>query len=303
MLRSEERSYLTQARAMPPSVNFHLWEPCNMRCRFCLATFQDVVSSVLPKGHLPREQALRLVEQVAPYFQKITFAGGEPLLCPWLPELVRAAKARGMTTMIVTNGSRLKPALIEALEGSLDWVALSVDSASEATQAALGRAVHGQALPREHYLEVARRVLAAGMRLKVNTVVTALNAGEDMGAFIQELGPERWKVLRVLPVEGQNTGKVEPLLCSEEDFQGFVRRHQAVERRGIVLVAEDNADMRGSYAMIDPAGRFFDNTRGGHYYSEPILASGVSEAWGQVRFSMERFEQRGGRYDFGGRDE
>lgn len=25
-----------------PSVNYHIWEPCNMRCRFCFATFQDV---------------------------------------------------------------------------------------------------------------------------------------------------------------------------------------------------------------------------------------------------------------------
>ena len=32
----------------PPSVNFHLWEPCNMRCRFCFATFQDVKQTVLP---------------------------------------------------------------------------------------------------------------------------------------------------------------------------------------------------------------------------------------------------------------
>ncbi len=284
---------------MPPSVNFHLWEPCNMRCRFCFATFQDVRSSVLPRGHLPREEALRLVDQVTPFFEKISFAGGEPLLCPWLPELVRAAKARGVTTMLVTNGSRLTPERIDQLTGLLDWVALSVDSASAETQVALGRAVNGQALPNGYYLALAERIRQAGMRFKVNTVVTSLNAGEDMATFIEALRPERWKVLRVLPVEGQNTGKVESLLCSDEAFEGFVRRHQRVQERGITLVAEDNEDMRGSYAMIDPAGRFFDNTSGGHHYSEPILHRGVEAAWEQVRFSMERFERRGGRYDFG----
>ena len=36
-----------------PSVNFHLWKSCNMKCRFCFATFQDVGRDVLPKGHLP----------------------------------------------------------------------------------------------------------------------------------------------------------------------------------------------------------------------------------------------------------
>ncbi|HPF92214.1 MAG TPA: radical SAM protein, partial [Flavobacteriales bacterium] len=93
---------------MIPSVNFHLWQPCNMRCRFCYATFQDVKRSILPKGHLPRGQAIEVVRHLAAHgFQKITFAGGEPTLCPWLPDLIGTAKEAGMTTMIVTNGSRL----------------------------------------------------------------------------------------------------------------------------------------------------------------------------------------------------
>ncbi|MEO0472453.1 MAG: radical SAM protein, partial [Bacteroidota bacterium] len=66
-----------------PSVNFHLWEPCNMRCGFCFATFQDVKRTILPKGHLPKEDALNVVQAIAKAgFEKITFAGGEPTLCP-----------------------------------------------------------------------------------------------------------------------------------------------------------------------------------------------------------------------------
>jgi radical S-adenosyl methionine domain-containing protein 2 len=286
---------------LPPSVNFHLWEPCNMRCRFCFATFQDVRADFLPSGHLPREEALRVVEVLASHFQKITFAGGEPLLCKWLPELVRAAKARGATTMLVTNGSRLRPELISQLQGELDWVTLSIDSASPETNVKLGRAVQGrQALTEEEYLAIGARVREAGMRLKVNTVVTSLNTSEDLAALMRGLRPERWKLLRVLPVEGQNSGKVEPLLCSAEDFQSFVERHRGLEAEGLTLVPEDNTDMRGSYAMVDPAGRFFDNAGGGHRYSEPLLSVGLAAAWSQVHFSMERFEQRGGRYDFGG---
>ncbi|MBZ4331490.1 viperin family antiviral radical SAM protein [Corallococcus sp. AS-1-12] len=288
------------AQVMPPSVNFHLWEPCNMRCRFCFATFQDVRKDVLPKGHLPKQEALKLVELLALRFQKITFAGGEPLLCPWLPELVAAAKARGATTMLVTNGSRLDADTLAHLHGVMDWVTLSIDSMSPQTHAALGRAVHGKALPVEHYLTLAERIRAAGMRLKVNTVVTNLNAGEDQTAFLRELRPERWKLLRVLSVEGQNTGKVEPLFCPREDFEAFVARHRGLERDGIVLVPEDNEDMRGSYAMVDPAGRFFDNVQGGHRYSAPILQHGLDAAWSQVHFSIDRFVGRDGFYAFGG---
>ena len=73
-----------------PSVNYHLWKPCNMRCEFCFATFQDIDTYILPKGHLGREGCLSVVESLVDAgFKKINFAGGEPTLCPWLPELIR----------------------------------------------------------------------------------------------------------------------------------------------------------------------------------------------------------------------
>jgi radical S-adenosyl methionine domain-containing protein 2 len=289
-----------EGKPLPPSVNYHLWQPCNMRCRFCFATFEDVRQQ-LPAGHLPREQALALVRILARRFDKLTFAGGEPLLCPWLPELVRVAHEEGAVTMAVTNGSRLRPAVLERLEGCLDWVALSVDSASEETHVKLGRAVAGtQPLSLGDYESLVVRLRRMGVKVKLNTVVTSLNAGEDLTSLVRRLRPERWKVLRVLPVEGQNSGRVEPLLCTDEAFQDFVARHRHLEKEGVVMTPEDNEDMRGSYAMVDPAGRFFENTRGFHHYSDPVLDVGMEVAWSQVRFSLERFEQRGGRYDFGG---
>lgn len=285
---------------LPPSVNYHLWAPCNMRCRFCFAPFQDVVADVLPQGHLPRDESMRLVGELATRFQKVSFAGGEPTLCPWLPDLIRVAKERGATTMLVTNGSRL-PAALQSVSGMLDWVALSIDSASQDTLVSLGRAIQGRTPISTHrYCELTDEARAAGVRVKVNTVVTALNAGEDLSGLIRALRPERWKVLRVLPVEGQNSGRVEPLLCSDEQFAGFVARHRHLDSAGTVVVAEDNDDMRGSYAMVDPAGRFFDNASGGHRYTSPILQVGLDAAWAQTSFSMERFIRRGGDYDFGG---
>lgn len=286
--------------AMPPSVNYHLWAACNMRCRFCFAPFKDVVDEVLPAGHLPREESIRLVGVLASRFEKISFAGGEPTLCPWLPELVHAAKERGATTMLVTNGSRLEQ-VIDRLRGALDWVALSIDSASERTLVSLGRAVRGTAaLSATRYAALGEIVRETGMRVKVNTVVTSLNSGEDMSELMRSLRPERWKILRVLPVDGQNSGRVEPLLCDDEAFAGFVDRHRHLQAEGIDVVSEDNDDMRGSYGMVDPAGRFFDNASGGHRYSSPILRAGLEAAWNQVSFSMTRFVRRGGEYAWGG---
>lgn len=288
---------------LPPAVNFHLWEPCNMRCRFCFATFQDVKQTILPRGHLPREQALTVVEQLAAAgFDKITFAGGEPTLCPWLGELIELAKQRGLTTMLVTNGSRLlTPGWLDTHGAHLDWVVLSIDSADPSTHERLGRSVAGQAggaLAAEHYLVIAAELRRRSVRLKVNTVVTTENAGEDMGDLLLALRPERWKVLQVLPIVGQNDGKVEALLVGELTFRQYCARHQRVSDAGIALVPEDNEDMTGSYAMVDPAGRFFDNTAGHYRYSRPLLDVGVAAAWREIRFDTLRFEERGGVYDW-----
>lgn len=289
--------------ALPPSVNFHLWEPCNMRCRFCFATFQDVKQTVLPRGHLPRDQSLAVVGQLAAAgFDKITFAGGEPTLCPWLGELIELAKQRGLTTMLVTNGSRLlAPGWLDTHGSHLDWVVLSIDSADPRTHERLGRSIAGQAgraLAVDHYLAIAAELRRRNVRLKVNTVVTAENADDDMGDLLLALRPERWKVLQVLPIGGQNDGKVESLLIDEPTFRRYCTRHQRVADADIAIVPEDNEDMTGSYAMVDPAGRFFDNTAGHYRYSRSILGVGVADAWQDIQFDTQRFEERGGVYDW-----
>lgn len=268
-----------------------------MRCRFCFATFQDVKQSVLPKGHLPQAASEAIINELAEIgFEKINFAGGEPTLCKWLPDLIRHARTRGMKTSIVTNGTMLTEAWLDRVHGALDWIALSIDTVVPATAQAMGRSTRWGPLDAETYLDRAEAVRRQGIRLKMNTVVTALNWQEDLSDFILALRPERWKIFQVLPVAGQNDGRVEDLLLSRRQFEAFVARHRALETRGITLVPESNDLMTGSYVMIDPAGRFFDNTAGRHTYSRPILEVGAAAALRDVAVDPERFAARDGRY-------
>ena len=281
---------------LPPAVNFHLWRPCNMKCRYCFATFEELAASHLSEGEM-----VEIVRQLAahPNVKKITFAGGEPTLCRWLEPLVRAAKAGGLTTMLVTNGTRLAGLdWVFADDGPLDWVAFSVDSTRPATNVAIGRAVKGDPLPVDSVLELAVRLRAAGVRVKQNTVVSSQNVDEDMSEFVAKLRPERWKILQVLPVAGQNDAAIDDFVIDEASLRAFVRRHQHLVADGITLVPETNVDMRGSYAMIDPEGRFFDNTAGRHRYGPRILDVGVQAAWDGVAFSMRKFIARDGLYAY-----
>ena len=64
------------------------------------------------------------------------------------------------------------------------------------------------------------------------------------------------------------------------------------------MVPEDNSQMKGSYAMVDPAGRFFDNSSGQHIYSDPINEIGCQKAYNQMNYSQTKFMDRGGLYDW-----
>ena len=283
------------------SVNFHLWEPCNMQCGFCFATFQDVKQEMnLPKGHLPKEDCLLLVDRIAEFgFEKINFAGGEPTLCPWLPILIARAKEHGLVTSIVTNGSRINEQWLDDLNGNLDWIGLSIDTVDSEKLIRLGRASGGKIpITEKRYLSIIRAIKQRDIRLKINTVVTSVTWQENFTAFIRLAKPERWKLLQTLSVKGQNDAHIADFVITTEQFEAYVQRNRIVEDYGISVVPESNQAMTESYVMIDPAGRFFDNAQGFYKYSAPILEVSMEKALEQISIDSERFRQRGGEYDW-----
>jgi len=284
---------------MIPSVNYHLWEPCNMKCKFCFATFQDVKKSILPKGHLPKEKAIDVIHQLAEIgFEKITFAGGEPTLCPWISDLIKIAKSLGMTTMIVTNGSKLTDDFLNQNKNYLDWVAISIDSLDISTNIAIGRTMaNNQNIEENYYSSICKKVKQYGYGLKINTVINSKNINEDFSAFIKSSKPMRWKILQVLPMKEQNDLHIDDLMITNDEFTAFVEKHNVL-KEDTNIVIETNEQMKGSYAMVDPAGRFFDNANGVHNYSKSINEIGARLAIQQVNYDFEKFIERGGIYNW-----
>jgi radical S-adenosyl methionine domain-containing protein 2 len=276
----------------PSSVNFFVSARCNMRCRMCFAHFPQC-------GQLSKRDTGRLLDTLAQRFDKITFVGGEPTLYRSLPELVGQAKKAGSTTMMVTNGSRLTEKYLAQFGVALDWVGISVDSAEESTNRELGRAVYGKALGFSEYARAADIVRQYGIGLKVNHVVTRKNLNEDLTELFTAMKPDRLKIFRVMPVQGENAEDSRPLLISDHDFHCYVHRMRRTLSEALPdcnIVAENNDEMRGSYAMVSPDGRFFDQVHGFHRFSQPILEVGIDEAWSKVEFSQKIFKKRGGIY-------
>lgn len=287
---------MTTNQRIPKAVNFHVNRVCNERCAYCFATFRDDPAFDPVHRGLPPEHARAIVARIAEAgVEKLNFAGGEPTLYAPLPGLLRTARGQGLVTSVVSNGARLEWLLGEAAD-AIDWVGLSVDSAIEQIQRELGR---GDGDYCRRALEHFARLHAARIRVKLNTVVTALNHLEDMSGFVLAARPERWKVFQFLPVARQNDANAGKLAVTPEQFRAYLARNARVAEAGITMVPEENAEMTGAYAMIDPAGRFFSNVGGRHSYSDPILEIGVEAAFAQVVFHESTFERRGGRYDWG----
>ncbi len=105
--------------------------------------------------------------------------------------------------------------------------------------------------------------------------------------MIQNLAPEKWKVLRMLPVV---TSQLE---VTDSQFNDFVARHSGL---GAIISPEDNDSLTESYIMVDPKGRFFQNSAGtgggGYHYSRPILESGAGNAFAGLTFSARKFLSR-----------
>jgi len=270
-----------------------------MKCKFCFATFQDVKSTILPKGHLSKDDSLKVIDEIIKAgYSKITFAGGEPTLCPWIDELIIRAKNGGLTTMLVTNGARLSIEILNKLEDYLDWVTLSIDSINRETLIETGRMERNQPISENEYLKIANDILSKNIRLKLNTVVTSKNYNENLSKFVVKLKPERWKIMQVLPIKGQNDNLIDNFLIDGKQFQNYILINSSVAKVGIKIIPENNDEMTESYIMIDPAGRFFDNANGIHNYSQSILEVGIKKAFEEVNVKTEKFINRNGIYNW-----
>lgn len=275
-------------------INWHVTEACNFRCGYCYAHWQGA-----GKRDLIRDQPTRRALMTAlydhfrtlasPVRPRLNFAGGEPLL--FVDEVLLAmaeAIEIGFEVSVITNGSRMSRPVMEAMAPMLSVLGISLDSTKAETMTAIGRQDargHQVALgPLARVLMTARR-LNPLMALKVNTVVCRENWHEDMSAVIRQLAPNRWKVLRMLPVIDRD------LAVTDAQFQAFVASHREFAGR---MNIEDKDDMQASYIMVDPAGRFFQNRAdtSGYVYSPPILEVGAAQAFGQLGWSAVKFERR-----------
>lgn len=287
-------------------INWHITEVCNYDCQYCFAKWDENA----PREEVCRDEASSraLLGELSAFFSpgnldnplhsslqwgniRLNIAGGEPMLHDrHFYRVIEEAAELGMKVSIITNGSYLNPNSISRIAPYLSWLGISIDSSLPTSNRIIGRSnAKGTQLDLKRIPDLLNlaRSINPDLRIKINTVVNSENHKEDFHPLIEALSPDKWKIFKVLPIINRN------LQIHDHDYEEFVLRHSTFKK---IMYPENNEEMRESYIMIDPKGRFFQNGEANlpdnYRYSQPIHEAGAKQAFSQIRFSSRKFDSR-----------
>jgi MoaA/NifB/PqqE/SkfB family radical SAM enzyme len=130
---------------LPFFYSIHLNKPCNQRCIMCKPAFNH------RRDTLSFDGFVTLFDQIKPYAEHVTLMGGEPLMYPWLPEVLAFLGEHEIEVSINTNATMLND---RVLPGLLGLHALNLKCSIHASTPETYYRVHG----REHFERVTQNI-------------------------------------------------------------------------------------------------------------------------------------------------
>jgi pyrroloquinoline quinone biosynthesis protein E len=171
----------------PFSLLCELTYRCPLQCPYC----SNPVDFARHAGELKTEEWKRVLSEAAALgVVQSHFSGGEPLLRPDAPELIRHARELGLYTNLSTGGTLLTEKLCGQLrDAGLDSLQVSIQDADAASSDSMA----GGAPSFERKIQAGRLARAAGFPLTLNVVLQRRNIDRLVSiiALAEELGAER----------------------------------------------------------------------------------------------------------------
>lgn len=273
------------------SANWHFTSKCNYSCKFC--SRQNCTSDLM---------SLKSVDNILTHLknlgiEKLNLVGGEPMMHSLFYDLIRLAYEKDFVVCVTTNGSFLNKNTIQKMQPYVSWIGISIDSVSDITAAEMGR---GNGRHLAHIKEIVQFIHEAGIKLKINTVVTKQTKDEDMRDVIAELSPSRWKVFQFLTIVGQNDKISSEFSISSKEFDEYCDRHRLIKlgngtEKIFSPVFESAECMADSYFMVDADGLVEINTPRGviHISLEAVTNNNIEEM-----LNLKNYMERGAVYEW-----
>ncbi len=174
-LSTRIKQFVASGDSTPMHVDLDLTTDCNYRCRHC----GDLARGLLNHGGLSRELIDALLDdfRAMAVHEVVLIGGGEPTLSPHFEHAVRGLHDCGIECGVVTNGSGMSAAALDAMRVGCTWVRVSLDAATTETYAKVHNPNDKSTLDTVAE-NVRRMVLAMGARVGVSFLITPLNIHE-----------------------------------------------------------------------------------------------------------------------------
>lgn len=187
--------------------------------------------------------------------KKISFAGGEPTLIPWVFDAIKYAKKLGFKVELITNGTNK---LDDNQIRYLDVIALDIDAINPQKNKELGKDLE-HVKRAEEIIEKAKK---HGVYIKINSVLTKKNLYDifEVAKWIKEKGDViyRWKIFQFLPSYGLAKKNENILKISKRTFHKITNKiREYMKDWNGQLFTEDNEYMSSAYFSIDQLGNLY----------------------------------------------
>lgn len=170
------------------SICWNITSDCNENCKFC-------IRSIFPD--LSFEENKIIAKKIAESnIEKLTFAGGEPMLYKRLFELVDYIKSinPNIILSLTTNGKNITRDSLELICSKFDWITLPIDASTNELNNTLGRGSNHL----DKVLWLLNELKNSKINVKINTVVSAQNSNDIMNIknIVNKYEIKRWKLFR-----------------------------------------------------------------------------------------------------------
>ena len=272
------------------TINWHIIQKCNYKCYYCFAKYQK---SQRKEIHYSKKEIEVLLNKVYKTFNinykdcdiRLNIAGGEPTLSKNLGFIIETAYRIGFKVSIITNSSVLTTRFIKSNAKYLSVFAISIDSINRDNNVNIGRVHKEKSLDLSQVFKNIElfRNFNKNIEIKINTVVNRHNYNEYLGDFISLIKPDKWKIFQALSIDSSE------IYCNDVQYKTFLQKYEKLE---VSTYSESNDEMTDSYIMIDPHGRFYQNTNGIYTYSKSILDITKDEILECINIDMDKYNER-----------
>lgn len=279
-------------------INWHITEACNYECFYCFAKWQKKNQKELLHSNEKIQKLIREISLLPTVLNtkhgtefsgvRLNLVGGETFLYKQqVLNIIQEARKYDFELSAITNGSYLDQDLVTVIATQFSTIGFSIDSLNDESNLKIGRSFKNTPIKKDEILKSINEIRSKSpnIDIKINSVINQINKDEDLTDFIKEVSPSKWKIFKMLPViTNQN-------MVNDNEFYNFLKNHNELKH---IINSENNDEMTHSYLMIDPLGRFFQNssTSCGYEYSSEIVTTGISNALDEIVFNINKFLKR-----------